>query len=129
EWGRDAMIALRGFHHMPQFRNIGRLIIERFLEHRGGGLMPNYFPEEGGDPEYNTVDATLWLFETFFRYWRIEELHKEHKVSPGAFGKPWNWIFGKPLRGVHPHWAALKEMIEQFERGTSHGIELDSDGL
>ena len=25
-------------------------------------MLPNRFPENGADPEYNTVDATLWYF-------------------------------------------------------------------
>jgi predicted glycogen debranching enzyme len=33
-----------------------------------GGMLPNNFPDAGGTPEYNTMDATLWYFEAARQY-------------------------------------------------------------
>ena len=27
------------------------------------GMLPNNFPDAGGDPQYNSIDAALWFFE------------------------------------------------------------------
>ena len=31
-------------------------------------MLPNNFPDAGGKPEYNTVDAALWYFEAVRQY-------------------------------------------------------------
>jgi glycogen debranching enzyme len=31
-------------------------------------MLPNRFPDAGGEAEYNTVDATLWYFEAIRSY-------------------------------------------------------------
>jgi glycogen debranching enzyme len=130
DWGRDTMISLRGLKRVPRYLNFGRLIIERFLEYEKEGLIPNLFPETGEEPEYNTADATLWLVDVFFRFWRTEELRKEHKSNPWQFGGPLKMLFPKGERGQHPLWNALKEIIAFKEKGTAgHNIRLDSDGL
>ena len=60
DWGRDTFIALRG--PVP-----GHRTVRRRLRHPVGwsgavseGMLPNRFPEQGGPPEYNSVDASLW---------------------------------------------------------------------
>jgi predicted glycogen debranching enzyme len=40
-----------------------REIIEGFLQFRNQGIIPNRFPDAGETPEYNTADATLWMFQ------------------------------------------------------------------
>ena len=32
------------------------------------GFIPNRFPDSGEAPEYNTIDATLWMFHAIDRY-------------------------------------------------------------
>ena len=31
-------------------------------------MLPNFFPDDGGPAEYNTVDAALWYVEAARRY-------------------------------------------------------------
>ena len=31
-------------------------------------MLPNRFPDDGEEPEYNTVDATLWYFYAIEQY-------------------------------------------------------------
>ncbi|MDG7021726.1 MAG: hypothetical protein JRN23_07320, partial [Nitrososphaerota archaeon] len=41
-----------------------------FLGALDQGMLPNRFPEAGAAPEYNTVDATLWIFVAVHDFWR-----------------------------------------------------------
>src|SRR5260370_34313916 len=36
-------------------------------------MLPNNFPDAGGKPEYNTVDAALWYFEAIRQYFGITQ--------------------------------------------------------
>jgi len=63
DWGRDTMISLPGLLITPGFLDQGREIIEGFLQFRSRGIIPNRFPDTGETPEYNTADATLWMFQ------------------------------------------------------------------
>jgi predicted glycogen debranching enzyme len=77
--------------------------VRGFLEHLDQGLIPNRFPERG-PPEYNTVDATLWLFQ-----------------AARALGDDFIRQVVYP-RGV--------EIVAWHRRGTHHGIRVDpADGL
>jgi glycogen debranching enzyme len=62
DWGRDTMISLPGLLIARGKLDTAREIIEGFLAHRQGGVIPNRFPDSGVAPEYNTADAALWLF-------------------------------------------------------------------
>ena len=62
DWGRDTMISLPGLLIARGKLDTAREIIEGFLAHRRGGVIPNRFPDSGETPEYNTADATLWMF-------------------------------------------------------------------
>jgi glycogen debranching enzyme len=68
DWGRDTMISLPGLLIAPGHLNDAREIIEGFLQHRRQGIIPNRFPDSGETPEYNTADATLWMFQAV-RVW------------------------------------------------------------
>lgn len=62
DWGRDTLIALRDFQ---DFMSPGetQAVIRTFLHYQKDGLIPNRFPDNQDDEiEYNTADATLWLF-------------------------------------------------------------------
>jgi glycogen debranching enzyme len=63
DWGRDTMISLPGLLIAPRRLDEAREIIEGFLQHRKQGIIPNRFPDSGESPEYNTADATLWMFQ------------------------------------------------------------------
>ncbi len=63
DWGRDTMISLPGLLITPGRLEEARQILEGFLEHMNQGIVPNRFPDAGETPEYNTADATLWMFQ------------------------------------------------------------------
>ncbi len=63
DWGRDTMIALPGLTLATGRADIARQILLAFSEVVESGMLPNNFPDAGGDPQYNSIDAALWFFE------------------------------------------------------------------
>ena len=105
DWGRDTMIALPGLAIGRGELDAARSIIDAFLAHLHQGLIPNRFPDTGETPEYNSVDATLWLVAA------VVEL-------TAAGGK---------VDGLR---AAVQEIVGWMRRGTLYGIHVDpEDGL
>ncbi|MEE9466374.1 MAG: amylo-alpha-1,6-glucosidase, partial [Candidatus Neomarinimicrobiota bacterium] len=68
DWGRDTMIALPGLTLATGRAKIAARIIRTFGRYVNNGMLPNRFPDAGEQPEYNTVDATLWYFEAIRAY-------------------------------------------------------------
>jgi glycogen debranching enzyme len=55
-----------------------------------GGLIPNRFPDHGEVPEYNTIDASLWLFIVLFEFnKKIEELIFILECMPSSRNSPY----------------------------------------
>ncbi len=63
DWGRDTMISLPGLLIAPGRLDEARAVLRGFLAHLHQGLIPNRFSDAGGTPEYNSADATLWMFQ------------------------------------------------------------------
>lgn len=70
DWGRDTMIAMRGLTIATGREAVSRSILETFLRHVDRGMLPNRFPDRGETVEYNTIDATLWLFVALYEYYQ-----------------------------------------------------------
>jgi glycogen debranching enzyme len=69
DWGRDTMIALPGCTLTTKRFEIAKNIIETFSKYLHNGIIPNRFPDNSQDkPKYNTIDASLWLFNTLYSY-------------------------------------------------------------
>ncbi|HKM67703.1 MAG TPA: amylo-alpha-1,6-glucosidase [Candidatus Acidoferrum sp.] len=83
DWGRDTMIAIPGLT-LPLGRpEIARKILESFARYVDGGMLPNNFPDRGGIPQYNTIDAALWYFEAVRQYFEAtQELDLLKKLFP-----------------------------------------------
>jgi predicted glycogen debranching enzyme len=71
DWGRDTMIALPGLTLSTGRSGVAKQILLAFARYVDGGMLPNNFPDSGGRPEYNTVDAALWYFEAVRRYFAV----------------------------------------------------------
>lgn len=70
DWGRDTLIALRDFKDFMSLTQ-AQQILKTFLQSEKNGLIPNRFPDDPLDTiEYNTIDATLWLFVVL---WELEK--------------------------------------------------------
>jgi predicted glycogen debranching enzyme len=108
DWGRDAMIALPGLAITTGRHDLARTVLGTFAEFVDQGMLPNCFPDQGEAPEYNTVDAALWLFQAVRAY---------HDATGDA----------RFLAEIYP---VLEDIGAWYERGTRHGIRVDrQDGL
>jgi len=108
DWGRDTMIALPGLTLTTGRFDIARQILCAFARYVDGGMLPNDFPDAGGKPEYNTVDAALWYFEAVRQYFAATQDEAT-------------------LQKLFP---VLAGMVEAHLAGTRYNIHVDSnDGL
>jgi len=73
DWGRDTMIALPGLALVTGRAEAAKQILLAFSRLVDGGMLPNNFPDAGGAPEYNTMDATLWYFEAVRQYFAVTQ--------------------------------------------------------
>lgn len=105
DWGRDTMISLPGLAICSGQFNVAGSILQTFAEYVDQGMLPNRFPDSGGTPDYNTVDATLWYFEAIRAYYEATE---DDKLLAELF-------------------PVLAEIIDWYRRGTRYNIQLDPD--
>jgi predicted glycogen debranching enzyme len=108
DWGRDTMIALPGLTLVTGRTDVARQILLAFARVVDGGMLPNNFPDSGGKPEYNTVDASLWYFEAIRQYYEATQ----DAVT---------------LQALYP---VLASIIDSHIKGTRYNIHADpTDGL
>ncbi len=108
DWGRDTMISLPGLTLETGRPEVARSILRTFARYVDQGMIPNRFPDAGEIPEYNTVDATLWYFESLRAYYAVTE--------------------DDDL--IHELFPVLADIINWHCRGTRFNIHLDpADGL
>ncbi len=108
DWGRDTMIALPGVCLHTGHTELAREILSSYAFQMRQGLLPNRFVESGQEPEYNTVDASLWFANAIYL----------------TLKKEWHEPFARAALG----W--LREMVNWHIRGTFYGIQVDpEDGL
>jgi predicted glycogen debranching enzyme len=70
DWGRDTMIAMRGLTISTGRKKDSESILKTFFKYLDSGMLPNRFPDNNGEEvEYNTIDATLWLFIVIHEYY------------------------------------------------------------
>ncbi|MGP0072481.1 MAG: amylo-alpha-1,6-glucosidase [Bryobacteraceae bacterium] len=108
DWGRDTMISLPGLTLVTGRFDDARNILRTSARCVDQGMLPNRFSESGETPEYNTVDATLWMFHAVHEFLRYTGDYDFIRAE-----------LYQPLAGI----------IGWHERGTRYGIHLDSDGL
>jgi predicted glycogen debranching enzyme len=108
DWGRDTMIAFPGLTLATGRTDIAKKILLAFSRYVDAGMLPNDFPDAGGKPEYNTVDAALWFFQAVRQY--FDETKDADTVAK-----------------LYP---ILARIISAHLRGTRYNIHVDdSDGL
>lgn len=106
DWGRDTMIALFGLTLTTKRFEDCRAMLSTFVAEMRNGLVPNLFME-AGEPSYNTVDATLWLFVAIRRYLQAT----------------------RDMTLIREVWPSLKESLAAHVAGTDFGIQMTDDGL
>jgi len=108
DWGRDTMIALPGLTIVNGRYDIAKHVLAEFSKHVDQGMLPNRFPDAGEGPEYNTVDATLWLFEAVRSYLQ--------------YSNDYEFVRNE----LYP---VLQDIVDWHIRGTRYQIHVDTDGL
>ncbi|MFI5383974.1 MAG: glycogen debranching enzyme N-terminal domain-containing protein, partial [Methanosarcina thermophila] len=68
DWGRDTMISIPGLLLIPRRFEEAKSILKNYSKYCRRGLIPNAFLSLGGEPIYNTVDASLWFIHVLGRY-------------------------------------------------------------
>lgn len=107
DWGRDSMISIPGLTLATKREAQAQEIVRTFLSYMSDGLIPNTFPDEGQEPLYNTVDASLWLINACYMVYS----------TTGSIGF---------IKEVYPK---LEQIINSYASGTRFGIRQASDGL
>jgi predicted glycogen debranching enzyme len=113
DWGRDTFIALRGLCLATGRLAEARAILLEWSGAVSEGMLPNLFVDQGGRPEYNTVDASLWYVVAVHDYLRAVD----------AAGR------AVPARDLRRLREAVSAIIAGHVRGTRYGIRADHDGL
>jgi glycogen debranching enzyme len=104
DWGRDTLIALPGLALVPQRYNLAKGLLQTFGRYCHAGLIPNAFPDVGGEPFYNSIDAALWWIETLGLYLEATQ----------------DWQF---LAEQYP---IVQKIYKAFIGGTRYNIQVDS---
>jgi predicted glycogen debranching enzyme len=108
DWGRDTMIALPGLATALKRFDVSADVLRTFAGFVDQGMIPNRFPDSGEKPEYNTADATLWMF---------------HALDDYLSANPDTHLLGE----LFP---TLIAIIRAHQSGTRFGIHVDAaDGL
>lgn len=68
DWGRDALIAFEGLTLRTKRYKIAKEILLTFTRDIKFGLVPNGYSGYDNRPLYNSVDASLLLFEQIYKY-------------------------------------------------------------
>ena len=112
DWGRDTMIAMQGLTLPTRRLDDAREILWTFAKYVRNGLVPNMFPDEGQEPIYNTVDASMWYFHSVYEFLRYS-------------GAPSDDEFIRER--IYP---VLKDIVAAYRKGTDFSIGMDeADGL
>jgi predicted glycogen debranching enzyme len=104
DWGRDTMISLPGLLLVTGRFELAREVLSVFAQYVSQGMIPNRFGDYTNEPEYNTVDASLWFIHAAFEYLRLS---KDQKT------------FDAILR------PACVQIIDGYEKGTRYHIKMD----
>ncbi|MFN8645586.1 MAG: amylo-alpha-1,6-glucosidase [Gemmatimonadales bacterium] len=109
DWGRDTFIALRGLCLATGRLDDARDILREWAGQVSEGMLPNRFVEGGDQPEFNTVDASLWYVVAVHEY-----LEARGRV---------------PAAERQRLLTAIEAILDGHARGTRYGIRMDADGL
>jgi predicted glycogen debranching enzyme len=108
DWGRDTFVALPGLFLVTGRHEEALRVLEDYASFIRDGLVPNRFPDQADEPDYNTADASLWLFTAVGAY--LAYTGDVETVLERLLG---------PMRDIAAH----------YLRGTRFGIRAAADGL
>jgi predicted glycogen debranching enzyme len=110
DWGRDTFIALRGLllatGRVPEALEV----LSAWAGLVSQGMLPNFFPDGAAEPEYNSVDASLWYVVAV-----------AEALDAGAAD-----VLPPQRRRLID---AVEAILDGYARGTRYGVRADGDGL
>src|SRR5882724_635403 len=108
DWGRDTLMSLPGLLLVTGRHQEAAEILKTFASYTRDGIVPNRFADATGEPEYNTVDASLWFIVAAFHYLR----------------------YTKDFDFIQNHlWPTMTDIVAHYQNGTRFHIRMDLDGL
>lgn len=111
DWGRDSLISFEGLLLKTKRYDLAKEVLLTFKHDIKQGLVPNGYSEADNTPLYNSVDASLLLFEQIAKYLKYTEDFEFVKKE---------------------FYEVLKNIVEDYEKGIdldNNNIYLDNDGL
>jgi predicted glycogen debranching enzyme len=114
DWGRDTFIALRGLCIATGRLDEARDILIPWASTVSEGMLPNRFPDYGEQPEFNSVDASLWFVNAVREY-----LEARSRGDRGPLAAHEDLILRE----------AVTKILKGYSLGTRFGIRVDPDGL
>jgi len=116
DWGRDSFIALRGLAIATGWLAEAEAVLLEWAGTVDQGMLPNRFPDDGGTPEFNAVDASLWFIIAVHEFLEAAHSHEfeaahSHELVQKRLGD------------------AVMAIVEGYAAGTRFGIVADVDGL
>ena len=115
DWGRDTFIALRGLCLATGRLRDARDILVEWAAAVSEGMLPNRFADRGEEPEYNSVDASLWYVIA------VHELFEQALAKRDVLR-----LDARDRRALE---RAVLEIVSGYAAGTRFGIRMDRDGL
>ena len=113
DWGRDTFISLRGLCIATGRLEEARDILLQWAGTVSEGMLPNRFPDQGEQPEFNSVDASLWYIIAVNDY--LLAAKKQPTLTDDCHTKRLT--------------AAIEAILAGYNVGTRFGIRADRDGL
>lgn len=113
DWGRDTFISLRGLCLTTGRFDDAEQILLSWSKSISEGMLPNRFPDGNSEPEYNSVDASLWFIIAIHDFLTATTA-REYPVSDQTRTQLQN---------------AVTEILRGYTQGTRYHIRADVDGL
>jgi len=107
DWGRQAMVAAPGLALAQGRAGTLSRVLNTFASDQRDGLIPGHFDGDAAQPEYDSIDASLWF----------------------VLAVEW---FGRARRNParpSPFLAAVRAIVDAYRRGTRSRIGVGPDGL
>ncbi|MBQ2836144.1 MAG: glycogen debranching enzyme family protein [Clostridia bacterium] len=111
DWMRDTLIAFEGIFLVTKKYDIAKKVLSSAVRDIKCGLVPNTYSEADHEPLYNSVDASLLLFEQVKKY--LE------------YTSDYDFV-------IHEIYPKLEDIIKNYSEGIdldNNNIYLDTDGL
>lgn len=111
DWGRDSLISFEGLLLVTKRYDIAKEVLKTMIRDVKFGLVPNGYSGYDNRPLYNSVDASLLLFEAIQKYLDYTD---DYKFIENEF------------------YSVLEDILEHYKNGIdvdNNNIYLDEDGL